>query len=246
MAIINDQAWIGLDSGEVFIPETSLRKQLHASCILRIIPNGNTPWTIDMNTLKSWNLDFEIQSNCRVSRHTCGIRVNSIYWALVIIKLYELKIQLEKSVTIYNIPTSKIIKILHFATLGTVICLHDTQVITGHENGTIVAWCATTYTQLFQIEISVYKITSCLSLDKQLWFGLSTGKIIIHENHKFEKEFFAIEGEIVSLLADYESDALGVVATSDKGIKIMDGLLEDDYCGSLMKKNNTLIVRIGM
>jgi len=138
----------------------------------------------------------------------------------------------DKSVTVYNIPLNKISKIIHTHLTGSVIQHHGSQVISGHDNGNIIIWCAASFVQLSIVEASMYKITSCLSLGTQLWLGLATGKILVYEGQTLFKEFFAIEGEIASIEADLES--IGVVAVSDKGLKLLDGLLENDFCGRLM------------
>jgi len=83
MALINDQTWIGLDSGELFIPDTSQRKLLHSTPIIKIIPCNDQVWSLDANSLKVWSIDLESVSTTRVARHSAGVRVNSCYWALV-------------------------------------------------------------------------------------------------------------------------------------------------------------------
>jgi hypothetical protein len=67
-----------------------------------------------------------------------------------------------------------------------------------------------------------------------LWFGLATGKIIIYnETWEAIKEFVGCEGEVLELECDTDGNA-GIVCVSEKGVKLLDGLLEDDYCGKGM------------
>ncbi|KAJ3073724.1 hypothetical protein HDU98_000860, partial [Podochytrium sp. JEL0797] len=139
-------------------------------------------------------------------------------------------------------------------------------VYSGHEDGKIIVWEASTYTKRYIVSTGIYKCVSlCLVEKSMLWCGFSTGKIAIYDTSAWDgwivvKEFVGHKGlggatvagalagagcSVSSMVVDAkrvaESGELCVVSCAAEigSIKVWDGFLMRDWKDKYLRDHAT-------
>ena len=125
-------------------------------------------------------------------------------------------------------------------TSGTTLSTQPDRVYFGHVDGKVSIYSRHDYTCLTVVGISVYKITSLVGVNGNLWAGFSTGMIYVYDTTltpwMVKKDWRAHHDPLVALLADRSSfwtlDRAQVVSLGqDNMIRVWDALLQDDWIG---------------
>jgi len=127
-------------------------------------------------------------------------------------------------------------------TSGAVISNQLQRVYFGHTDGKVSIYSTTDYKCLAVVNVSVYKINTLAGAGLYLWAGFNTGMIYVYDTRKqpwqVKKDWIAHTGPVLNILTDRSSvwklaylqvASIGV----DNSIKIWDGMLEDDWLGTL-------------
>jgi hypothetical protein len=127
-------------------------------------------------------------------------------------------------------------------TSGTTIGTQPSRVYFGHVDGKVSIYSRDDYSCLGVINISIYKITSLAGIGGNLWAGFSTGMIYVYDTAStpwvVKKDWRAHQDPLLGLIVDRSSfwklDRAQVISLGqDNMLRAWDGLLEDDWIGSI-------------
>ncbi|KAK3685848.1 Endonuclease/exonuclease/phosphatase [Podospora appendiculata] len=132
-------------------------------------------------------------------------------------------------------------------TSGTLLTTDADKVFFGHGDGKVSIYSRKDYSCLAVMNISLYKINTIAGVGHYMWAGYNTGRICVYDMGQtpwaVKKEWQAHDNPIVKLIADrssfYKLDRYQVVSLgADNMLRTWDGLLQEDWLGSEMKRKD--------
>lgn len=121
-------------------------------------------------------------------------------------------------------------------TSGAVIPCKPHLVYLGHSDGKVTAYSTANFNCLGVFNVSAYKINSMAGTGYDLWAGYSSGMISVYNTDvqpwSTKKEWQAHDNPVINILV--QSEDLRVISIgTDNAIKLWDGLLEQDWLGTV-------------
>ncbi|KAI8905732.1 Endonuclease/exonuclease/phosphatase [Powellomyces hirtus] len=248
--------WVSLDKGEIIEVDITTgeivdRKTVHSGTVTHIMRHHGHMWTVDDNGgLKIWAQDstrkrVTLQQRPRAVRvgvkQNVAFVVNCYLWSAAgkVIEVYR---PVEEGAPCIQQRFDLTITVGIGNVAGFASTRKGDTVFSGHDDGKILVWDATTLAKKRIVNAGMYPVTALLGLgDKYLWAGHSTGKIHIYDVEHIDgdwsalKEFQAYHSASVDELVMDErsvflSGRLQVASLSHNGqIRIWDGFLSRDW-----------------
>ena len=249
--------WLGNNVGE--ISELDLESQMivltksnaHSRReILKMYRYQNSIWSLDEDgKLHVWPPDKTgvpslslIPQSFRVSKgHTFSLVVKDKLWLAA-----------GKDIRVYNpmggeshfFVTTQALRQENAGEIssGAVISNQLNKVYFGHTCGKVSIYSTTDYSCLGLLNVSAYKISTLAGAGPYLWAGFSTGMIYVYDTRSnpwvVKKDWLAHQNPVAGLLVDRSSvwkfGHLQVASIGlDNTIRFWDGMLEDDWIGTL-------------
>lgn len=115
------------------------------------------------------------------------------------------------------------------------------KVYFGHADGRVSIYSSKDCRCLEAGSVSTYKINHLIGIGAYLWFGQSTGMMLVYDTSTdpwtVKKDWPAHEAHVAGLASDHDSlwklNRLPAVSLGSSELRIWDGLLEDDWLGTV-------------
>lgn len=133
-------------------------------------------------------------------------------------------------------------------TSGTLLTSDPDKVIFGHSDGKVSIYSTKDYSCLGVMNVSQYKINSLAGVGRYMWAGFNTGKMSVFDMEQtpwtLKKDWQAHKNPVVRVAVDrasfYKLDRCQVVSLgADNVVRTWDGLLQEDWLESEMKRKDT-------
>ena len=261
--------WVGTNYGELYEMDvqahkvTSLRSNVHnGRQVIKILRYQNSMWTIDEDgTLCLWlpndNGLPTLESSPvtqKVSRGASfSVVADGLFWLAIGKEIHIIRPPTKETSTV---GIEKRIALPHGVgeiTSGALVAGQLDKVYFGHNDGKITLYSTSELIWLATVNVSVYKINCLAGTGDRLWAGYNTGKICVYDTAtqpwKIVKDWQAHEGPVVKLSVDQSSlwisGSMRVASVSlDNTIRSWDGLLEDDWLGTSIKRRYESMVTL--
>lgn len=250
--------WLGTNSGEIHeldIPSQTIvltKTSAHARReVIKIYRHRNEMWTLDdEGKLNVWPPDENGLPNLQNSHisfrvpkaHSFSLLIADQLWFATgkEIRVFQPGIRPDRPFQILQRPLTQ--PGVGEVTSGAVISSHLDRAYFGHADGKVTIYSTHDFACLGIVNVSVYKINFLAGAGNYLWAGYNTGMIYVYDTQsrpwKVKKDWHAHESPVAGILVDRSSiwklGRLQVASLgSDNAIRIWDGMLEEDWLGTL-------------
>lgn len=270
---LNDEGnllWLGTNIGEIHEIDISTQSIVSSRStpsrreIIKIYRHKKELWTVDdAGELLLWPPDESGTPNIQYSYslpydrvakgHTFSMVVGDLLWHATgkEVRIYRPN---TKDTTFQVLRTPLGAKHSGEVTSGTVTSKQGGRVYLGHADGKVTIYSTKDFSYLGTVNVSLYKINCLAVVGDYLWAGYKTGMIYVYDTTTspwmVKKDWHAHEHAVCGLMLDptalWTVNKLQVVTLgADNYIRIWDGMLEDDWLGSLYAYpfRNFLVVR---
>jgi len=262
--------WLGNNSGDIqeidiqsqtiVLTKTSTNPRREVTKIYR---HQNEMWTLDDDgKLDIW-LPDEYGLPDLQNSHVLSFRVPKAHsFAMIIadqlwfatgkeIRIFQPGVRSDKPFQILQRPLMQ--PGVGDVTSGALISSHLDRAYFGHADGKVTIYSTHDYACLGIVNVSVYKINCLAGAGNYLWAGYNTGMIYVYDTEsrpwKVKKDWHAHEDPVACVLVDrssiWKNGRLQVASLgNDNALRIWDGMLEDDWLGTLTMRIATTLTDI--
>lgn len=260
--------WLGNNVGEIMEADISLQsivtnRQVHARReVIKLYRYLDQMWSLDDGgTLHLWapddsgipTLTNPSQTFRLPKGHTFSMVVDGILWHATGKDIRAFMPTLDASAQFQVLTRPLCQSNAGDVSAGATIDSQSTNIYFGHTDGKVSIYSTRDYTCLGIVSLSIYKVTSLAGVCGNLWAGFSTGMVYVYDTEKspwvVKKDWRAHNDPLIRLVADRSSfwklDRAQVLSLgSDNIIRVWDGLLQDDWIGTLFCLRRPLMLTL--